>query len=264
MTSHTATISINYLQIVMHSLIPSTAETTTGILWRARLHSPPSLLTNTFRHSDQAKHSRSCLGQLLQVAKMPSQRSPTTTMPTFNCDGLFSPLLSSWLLRPSPHLCRACQGHPEDPWWWHLAVPPGMAPKPHRSCNWLYFLLTYPIPSGPLLAADFDVRCSGTPTPRHSRSCGDTASNPALLEWGLCSICTGISNKLYPHLEGFSVIYLFSPSKEKIIIGRIIHQHPFHPNIRSEFTCIWSLLHSTIEKEMLILDQWVPSSVITT
>lgn len=103
----------------MHSLLPSPAEITTGSLWRARLHSPPSLLTNTFRHSHRAKHSRSCLGQLLQLPKILSQRAPTTIMPTFNCGGSVNHLLSSCLLSqvsPSPHLCRDCPGHW---WWWH-------------------------------------------------------------------------------------------------------------------------------------------------
>lgn len=57
------------------------------------------------------------------------------------------------------------------------------------------------------------------------------------------------------HLEGFSVIFLFSSSKEKMVIDRIIHQHLFCCTIGSELTCIRSLLHNTVEKEMLILDQ---------
>lgn len=124
MTSHIATISISYLQIAVHSLIPSTAETTTGSLWRARLHSPPSLLTNTFRHSDQVKHSRSCLGQLLQVPKIPSQRAPTITMPTFNCDGSVSPLLSSWPVVPHP-ICES------------LAVPAQVTQRSDGDGTWL-------------------------------------------------------------------------------------------------------------------------------
>lgn len=116
MASHIATIFNNYLQTLMHSLIPSTAEITTGSLWRARPRSPPSLLTNTFRHSDRAKHSRSCLGQLLQRPRIPSQRAPTTIMPTFNCGGSVNHLLSSWPAVPSQSLTPSVQGLPGPSW----------------------------------------------------------------------------------------------------------------------------------------------------
>lgn len=158
----------------MHSLLPSPAEITTGSLWRARLHSPPSLLTNTFRHSHRAKHSRSCLGQLLQLPKILSQRAPTTIMPTFNCGGSVNHLLSSCLLSqasPSPHLSETAQVTGGD-------GTPSTAPKtstPHvfltdlsllcpRSCCWFWCgVFRYP----------------HTPA---QQSCGHTDANPALLQ----------------------------------------------------------------------------------
>lgn len=163
MTSHIATISINYLQIVMHSLIPSTAEITTGSLWRARLHSPPSLLTNTFKHSGWAKHSRSCLGQLLQLPKIPSQRAATTIMPTFNWDGSVNHLLSSWPVVPSQSLTPSVQRLPGpsrvtqrisgDGTW---VCPQAQPPKPATSQLELLLnlSLTYPF-CPPALAAGF-------------------------------------------------------------------------------------------------------------
>lgn len=129
----------------MHSLIPSTLGTTTGSLWRAKLHSPPSLLTNTFRHSDQAKHSRSCLGQLLQMPNMPSQRAPIATMPTFDCDGSSSPLLSSWPAQALTPSVQSLPGSPRGSLEMAPGCAPGTAPKPSHNSNWMYFLLTYPL-----------------------------------------------------------------------------------------------------------------------
>lgn len=147
---------------MVHSLIPSTAEISMGNLWRARLRSSPSLLTNTFRHSDQAKHSRSCLGQLLQLPKIPSQRAPTAAMPTFNHGGSVSQLPSSWPAvprHPSP-ICAeaawACPGHPENPWWWHL-VSPSTAPKTSYTTTGTGCIYYWPVPSVPQTSLQFGV-----------------------------------------------------------------------------------------------------------
>lgn len=220
----------------MHSLLLSTAEITTGSLWRARLHSPPSLLTNTFRHSDQAKHSRSCLGQLLQLPKILSQRAPTTIMPTFNCGGSVNHLLSSCLLSqasPSPHLCRDCLGLPRSP----VVMAPGVPQaQPQKPSNHMYSSLSCPF-CAPDLAAGFDEGCSGTLTAQKAVGIQMQTQHycskgcvPSALAFQITSF-TCI-------LRVFSVVYLFSSSKEKMIIERIIHQHLFHPNIGSELTCI--------------------------
>lgn len=88
----------------MHNLIPSGAEITKGSLWKAGPDSPPKMLTITFRHSDWAKHSRSCLWQLLQLSKIPSQRAPIIIIQKCNCDDSVSHLLSSWPVVPSQPL----------------------------------------------------------------------------------------------------------------------------------------------------------------
>lgn len=80
----------------MPNLITSAAAITRGSLWRVEPYSPPRMLTNTFRHSDWAKHSRSCLGQLLQLSEITSQRAPITIIQKLGCDGSVNHLLSSW------------------------------------------------------------------------------------------------------------------------------------------------------------------------
>lgn len=115
-----------------------------------------------------------------------------------------------------------------------------MAPQaqPQKPVHHMYSSLTCPF-CAPDPAAGFGVGCSGTLTPQHSKAVGIQMQTQHYCSKGCAPSALAFQITSFTCiLRVFSVVYLFSSSKEKMIIERIIHQHLFHPNIRSELTCI--------------------------
>lgn len=173
----------------MHNLILSAAEITTGTLWRAGPGSPRRMFTNTFRHSDWAKHGRSCLRHLLQLSKIPSQRAPITIIQKFNCGGSVNHLLCSWSAVSSQSLVPSVRlgfpGSPREKW---ALVPRGVhtstALKPSCTTTRTKVISTYMLTSDlrpQALPVTYSKLASAVLTLHHSTNGVRTAVNPSLL-----------------------------------------------------------------------------------